>query len=380
LPTPRSSTESRVSEALPLHITNNNGLLELQSCIKPEPMLQIRPLHSISPSVDIQVGSSPSGQREDMVEIVKAGLETLQPGAVQEYRGIGTEEFDKLYGLLEEARLRFDFDSDLRTLIIRMASDLHVVVVTSLSKALMDGMERQQMLGNSEDMLLPWRLGTNMQSMLKNGSMSKYVADITVHDRFNKALIVVEVAGSQTRNDVLAKISDRFANNPKLLGAVVISIEESPAYESPERKGTARDAALTSLWMEAVRVSPKWGPINYRGFRWIGSITCTLDVRLRGEDRPRAQQISIVPKSDSGDLEASNALTDLWRLLVKDVAGEGVVPVPLVVNWNMFRLVLAESLGSTAYWRHLEWNGVREVSDDDEDLRAELEGKQGIIM
>ena len=25
---------------------------------------------------------------------------------VQEYRGIGTEEFDKLYGLLEEARLR----------------------------------------------------------------------------------------------------------------------------------------------------------------------------------------------------------------------------------------------------------------------------------
>jgi len=261
-----------------------------------------------------------------------------------------------------------------------MASDLHVVVVTSLSEALMDGMERQQMLGNSEDMLLPWRLGTNMQSMLKNGSMSKYVADITVHDRFNKALIVVEVAGSQTRNDVLAKISDRFANNPKLLGAVVISIEESPAYESPERKGNAGDAALTSLWMEAVRVSPKWGPINYRGFRWIGSITCTLDVRLRGEDRPRAQQISIVPKSDSGDLEASNALTDLWRLLVKDVAGEGVVPVPLVVNWNMFRLVLAESLGSTAYWRHLEWNGVREVSDDDEDLRAELEGKQGIIM
>jgi hypothetical protein len=64
---------------------------------------------------------------------------------------------------------------------------------------------------------------------------------------------------------------------------------------------------------------------------------------------------------------------------VKHVAGEGVVPVPLVVDWDMFRLSLADSLCSTAYWRHLQWNGGREVSDDDEDLRAELEGEQGII-
>jgi len=64
---------------------------------------------------------------------------------------------------------------------------------------------------------------------------------------------------------------------------------------------------------------------------------------------------------------------------VKDVAGEGVVPVPLVVNWKMFHFVLAGSIGSAAYWRHLEWNGMREVSDNDEDLRAKLEGEQGII-
>jgi hypothetical protein len=46
-------------------------------------MLQTRLLRSISPSVDIQVGSLPSGQWEDMVEIVKAGLKMLHPGAVQ---------------------------------------------------------------------------------------------------------------------------------------------------------------------------------------------------------------------------------------------------------------------------------------------------------
>jgi hypothetical protein len=65
---------------------------------------------------------------------------------------------------------------------------------------------------------------------------------------------------------------------------------------------------------------------------------------------------------------------------VNDVAGEGVVPVLLVVNWNMFCLVLARSLSSIAYWHHLEWNGARVVSNDDEDLQAELEGKQRIIV
>jgi hypothetical protein len=172
-----------------------------------------------------------------------------------------------------------------------MASDLHEAAATSFLKALLDGMERQQMLEDSED-LLPWQLGSNLQSRVKDGSKSKYVADITVQDSFFKrTLIAIEVAYSQSRNNALAKISDRFANNPKLLGAVVISINESPAYKRPGRKGTARDATLRPLWKEAVQVSPKWGPINYRGFCWIGSVTCTLDVRLRGEDQPRAQQI-----------------------------------------------------------------------------------------
>jgi hypothetical protein len=46
-------------------------------------MLQTRLVHTIAPSVDIQVGSSPSRQHEDMVEIVKADLKTMQPGTVQ---------------------------------------------------------------------------------------------------------------------------------------------------------------------------------------------------------------------------------------------------------------------------------------------------------
>jgi hypothetical protein len=67
----------------------------------------------------------------------------------------------------------------------------------------------------------------------------------------------------------------------------------------------------------------------------------------------------------------SAALTDLWRLLVKDVAGE---PVPFEMDWDMFRLILGRSLGRTAHWRFIDWNGNREVWDNE--LPAELEGTQ----
>src|SRR5882762_1330490 len=61
--TPRSITESRVLEALLLHITHDDELFELQCCIKPEPMSQTR--------------QSPSGQHEDVVE---DAVETIKVG------------------------------------------------------------------------------------------------------------------------------------------------------------------------------------------------------------------------------------------------------------------------------------------------------------
>jgi len=66
---------------------------------------------------------------------------------------------------------------------------------------------------------------------------------------------------------------------------------------------------------------------------------------------------------DSDDNEVSVALADLWRLLVKDVGGKGVDPVPFVVDWDMFRSDLGESLGGTALERYFDWNGGAWVCD-----------------
>jgi hypothetical protein len=140
-------------------------------------------------------------------------------------------------------------------------------------------------------MWLPWALGEGLESKRKDGTNSKYIADITFHDLFNNPLIIFEMARSQSREEALAKITARLANNPKLLGACVISAPESPIYKNPERIATKHDALFMPSWMEAVKGSPEFGPINYRGFCWLGSITCYLDVRLKGENRPRAEKI-----------------------------------------------------------------------------------------
>jgi hypothetical protein len=231
---------------------------------------------------------------------------------VQVFHDIGTEEFNKLYGLLSETKLkyvserfgfhgcssgfmphaysRFDFDSDLKTLIIRMTSPLHDGMVQVFLEALIRARNAQQKLENTKK-LLPWRLGTGLESKCKNGTNSKYIADITFHNLFNNPLIFFEFTYTQSITDALAKITARLTDNPKLLGACVISVLELPKFEKPKCNGTKHDALFMPSWTEAVEGSPEFGPINYRGFCWVGSITCSLDVRLRGEDQPRAKDV-----------------------------------------------------------------------------------------
>jgi hypothetical protein len=71
-------------------------------------------------------------------------------------------------------------------------------------------------------------------------------------------------------------------------------------------------------------------------------------------------------------------LADLWRLLVKDVGGKSVDPVPFVVDWDMFRSDLGESLGGTALERYFDWNGRARVRD--KQLEAKYRKKQGDIV
>ncbi|KIM72927.1 hypothetical protein PILCRDRAFT_15693 [Piloderma croceum F 1598] len=275
-------------------------------------MSQTKLLYSTSPSLDIPSSRQHKDVVEDVVETIKAGLKRLHTGDVQVFHDIGTEEFNKLHGLLSEAKLKFDFNSDLKTLTICMMSPSHNAMVQCLLETIMHARNAQQKLENTKK-LLPWQLGMGLESKCKNGMNSKYITDITVHNLFNNPLIIFKFAFAQSMKDALAKITACLTNNPKLLGACIISILELPKFERPKHKGMKHEALFMLSWMEVVKGSPELGPINYRGFCWVESITCSLDVCLRGEDRPCAKDVSIIPQSDSGDLQVSAALTDLWR-------------------------------------------------------------------
>jgi hypothetical protein len=175
-------------------------------------------------------------------------------------------------------------------LIIRTTSPSHDAMIQVFLQALIHARNAQQKLEITKK-LLPWTLGTGQESRCKNGTNSKYIADITFHKLFNNPLIFFKFIFTQSMKDVLAKITARLTDNPKLLGACIISILELPKFETPTHKGTKHDALFMPLWMEAVEGSSEWGPINYRGFCWVGSITCSLDVHLRGEDRPHAKDV-----------------------------------------------------------------------------------------
>ena len=70
-------------EALNVTDKDDDELLELQSCIKLESMSQTGFSYSTSSSLDIRSSSGRHEDLEDAVEIVKAGLKELQPGAFQ---------------------------------------------------------------------------------------------------------------------------------------------------------------------------------------------------------------------------------------------------------------------------------------------------------
>lgn len=122
-----------------------------------------------------------------------------------------------------------------------MSSPIHESVVRSLMEPLTHAIGRLRELG--------WETGPNSVSQLEGGiftelttSKSMFIVDVTVHNLFDDAFVIFEVAHMRSRSDALAKISKRLANNRKLLKAGLINILESPKFENPTCDSTKDDA------------------------------------------------------------------------------------------------------------------------------------------
>jgi hypothetical protein len=134
---------------------------------------------------------------------------------------------------------------------------------------------------------LKWRLGLNVVNNLEDGSderliRSNFIPDVTIYNNHAETLVLVEVAHTQSRNNALTKIEERMASNPSLLGAILLNVNESPAYGRPPTP-TPNDYIDTDSWDVAVGSAPVFGPIRCGGRRWVGSITCSVDIRVNTE-------------------------------------------------------------------------------------------------
>jgi hypothetical protein len=136
---------------------------------------------------------------------------------------------------------------------------------------------------------LPWVKGTNLESYLEEGDEDRkinsvFIADITILNLVNHPLIIVEVAYGQSRAKALAKVTERMIKNPTLLGAVVITVDESPVFSKFTDKASRDDHIPDDFWVAASQNDDTpYGPIEYNGRTWIGSITCSFDISIKGE-------------------------------------------------------------------------------------------------
>jgi hypothetical protein len=130
LPTPRSSIESRVSDDKPFSITLNTIPARKSGClIKPEHTLQTP--RSRTPSLDIPaplveaslLGTRGGNSAVDNVRDFLQGQHTVTIQVcrglfnkayiyvlVQEFQGIGSKEFDELYDILSDSRVRYFYN------------------------------------------------------------------------------------------------------------------------------------------------------------------------------------------------------------------------------------------------------------------------------
>ena len=117
---------------------------------------------------------------------------------------------------------------------------------------------------------------------------------------------------------------------------------------------------------------PLFGPIQYQGHCWMGSVTYSLNVHLKGEADLRVEQVvcldicneSGVFKShpsvqgiilQSSTIEVDIALQDIWDIVVRDVAGASMDPIPLTMDWKVFCDKICVLLWGTAYACYEDW-------------------------
>ncbi|KZP07692.1 hypothetical protein FIBSPDRAFT_901836 [Athelia psychrophila] len=333
---PRVQVDSKKTHNVSMQptVTSSPSILKTQSVVTP-----VTPPPSARPSLDI-------GPAQDEESAIIQNIKSVYV--------VSVDSFEKLAEFLSEQRIRYDYWFDSQRLIVRFPSATHEATVVHFSNRIGFLMEQQE---TSDRERFKWLQGANLTSHIVNypdGPDIDFVADMTVHNKRNKPVLIIEVSVSQTKDDVTKKIKERLSLCPSLVGAIIVNFEERPRYHKPARDPVADDTLSEDTWDNLPAGTLGSGPIVVRGDRWCGAITCCFDVWLR-DTEPRVTEKQVIPESPEGTADLDAALSELWLRVVRSVGGPQAQPVAFDANWDKFRRDITQSFKNTALARYESW-------------------------
>src|ERR1700676_2690380 len=88
--------------------------------------------------------------------------------------------------------------------------------------------------------------------------------------------LVVEVSASERLKHVRKKIRT-FFKNPTIVAAIILNIDEHPAFANPDDRNDW-DWDKKGVTKAEFPQSDRWGPCYFRGHRWGGTYSCQIEI------------------------------------------------------------------------------------------------------
>ena len=176
-------------------------------------------------------------------------------------------------------------------MILEVPLEPHEVGMQIIRHLLEKAMQAQ---GSAEK--LRWTYGTNSTHYIEaidgDGELGptgdKITPDGSIYDPVNGLSLVTEVANSQTYRSAKEKIQIAM-QSPSVIGGILVNLEESPKYASPDRDEwlvsgqPVKYISAADYGQLQVSDGEVWGPRKIAGYQFAGVFSCSMDVILRDD-------------------------------------------------------------------------------------------------
>lgn len=160
------------------------------------------------------------------------------------------------------------------TLIIQYDnSALHETMIGLFWDYFGKAMDEQEEKLNSQRRFSLFRV-TNQSFTAPSGKL--FIPDLAISKKPTCLLIAIEVAFSQSLQDVRSKLETYYRPLDNLLAVIILNIVENPSYSSPSLNKEAKEDA--DLWNEIWEKVRPGEEIKVRERRWLGRTTCDIIV------------------------------------------------------------------------------------------------------